>query len=116
MKKITLTLLAMVWLGSAAYAQAVPKTKTKNRDQQGVIMTDTPNTIAPTPPADRNNNTAPGTNPQRTSQDTQPLNRNSSGEQEKSSDMNRSRSDINRNTNDILNNPATPPAPPPMSK
>ncbi|MBL7713548.1 MAG: hypothetical protein JNL13_13835 [Chitinophagaceae bacterium] len=134
MKKITITLLALLCLDSVASAQAVPKTKTKNREQQGVMMSDTPNTIAPVTPADRtrnNNTTSPRTDPalptrsnpdnnntkqqQQNSMDTQPLNRNSSGQNERNTDMQRNRSDINMNTNDILGSP-TPSTPPPMSK
>lgn len=133
MKKVTITLLALLCLDSAAWAQAVPKTKKKNREQQGVMMSDTPNTIAPVTPTDRmrNNTTVPRTDSgsptrsnqnntntrqqQQNSMDTQPLNRNSSGQNERNTDMHRNRSDINMNTNDILGSP-TPSNPPPMSK
>lgn len=125
-------LLALLWLGSTAYAQAVPKTKTKNRKQQGMIMSDSPNTIAPATPAERNanNHNMPRTEPSRpekdkpvnsntrlqnpNSLDDQPLNGNSNGRIERNPDLNRG--DLDRSTNDILNNSSLPAQPPPMSK
>jgi hypothetical protein len=127
MKKIALGLVVLTCLACTTSAQNRQKTKTKQLDKQGAIMSDSPNTIAPAPPADRtgnNNNTSrPRTDPgnptrnnpnnnntnqqNQNSLDNEPLNRNNNNRDDRTNDM-------NRNTNDMMmNNSSNPPTPPP---